>query len=108
MEHHPASDRSWAATPYEGIERALFRNHANGGRSSLVRLQAGAAFPRHRHGGTEEVLVLSGEVEIGGARLRAGDYLYTTPGEEHGVQALSDAVIFVSSQGPTPLVGGDA
>ncbi|MCB1908605.1 MAG: cupin domain-containing protein [Rhodocyclaceae bacterium] len=104
MEHHRAADRQWAATPFEGIERSLFRNHANGGRSSLVRLAAGARFPRHQHRGSEEVLVISGEVVIGDARMLAGDYLYTAPGDEHGVDAVTDAVIFVSSQGQTPLV----
>ncbi|MCB1894979.1 MAG: cupin domain-containing protein [Zoogloeaceae bacterium] len=107
MEHHRAADRQWTATPFEAIERNLFRNHANGGRSSLVRLAAGARFPRHRHRGSEEVLVLSGEVLIGEARMQTGDYLFTEAGEEHGVEALSDAVIFVSSQGPTPLVEDD-
>ena len=41
------------------------------------------------------------------ARMQTGDYLFTEAGEEHGVEALSDAVIFVSSQGPTPLVEDD-
>ncbi|MCB1915700.1 MAG: cupin domain-containing protein [Rhodocyclaceae bacterium] len=104
MEHHHAAQRRWAATPFDGIERSLFRNHANGGRSSLLRLKAGARFPRHHHRGSEEVLVISGEVLIGGARMQAGDYLYTAPGDEHGVEAMTDAVIFVSSQGQTPLV----
>lgn len=40
----------------------------------------------------------------GGAELSEGDYLFTEPGEEHDVVALSDAVIFVSSQKATPLV----
>lgn len=104
MEHHPASERSWAETPYAGIERCLFRHHDNGGRSSLVRLAAGTRFPRHRHHASEEVLVLEGQVSIGAILLSRGDYLFTSPGEEHDVRAISDAVIFVSSQGQTPLV----
>lgn len=104
MEHHRASDRPWAATPFDGIERCLFRNHDNGGRSSLVRLTAGTRFPRHRHHASEEVLVLQGQVSIGGLALSQGDYLYTAPGEEHDVRAITNALIFVSSQGQTPLV----
>ena len=99
-----ASSREWIASDHAGIERSLFRNNDEGGRSSVVRLIQGARFPRHAHHGYEEVVVLSGMVRIGGAELTAGDYLFTIPGEEHDVLALSDAVIFVSSQKATPLV----
>jgi quercetin dioxygenase-like cupin family protein len=100
-----AREREWTTTPYAGIERALFRNNDEGGRSSLVRLVGGARFPRHLHEGTEEVVVIAGSVRIGEVELAEGDYLFTGPGEEHDVVALSDAVIFVSSQKRTPLVG---
>ena len=99
-----AAAREWKRTDFAGIERSLFRNNEAGGRSSVVRLAAGSRFPRHRHEGTEEVLVLSGVVRIAGEELAAGDYLFTEPGEEHDVAAVSDAVIFVSSQKSTPLV----
>jgi quercetin dioxygenase-like cupin family protein len=36
--------------------------------------------------------------------LSTGDYLFTEPGEEHDVLALTDAEIFVASQKATPLV----
>jgi quercetin dioxygenase-like cupin family protein len=99
-----ASEREWAPTDYPGIERSLFRNNESGGRSSVVRLKKGSRFPRHAHHGTEEVVVLSGKVTLGGVALEEGDYLFTTPGEEHDVVAVSDAVIFVSSQKATPVV----
>jgi quercetin dioxygenase-like cupin family protein len=98
------ADREWKATDYAGIERSLFRNNETGGRSSVVRLANGARFPRHAHHDSEEVVVLSGTVAIGGAELSTGDYLFTSPGEEHDVVAISDALIFVSSQKSTPVV----
>jgi len=97
-------DREWKVTDYAGIERSLFRNNETGGRSSVVRLTRGACFPRHAHLGTEEVVVLSGIVKIGGVELAQGDYLFTEAGEEHEVEAVSDALIFVSSQRVTPVV----
>ena len=97
-------DREWAPTDYPGIERALFRNNETGGRSSFVRLKQGSRFPKHAHTGTEEVVVIEGKVTLGGVAMEAGDYLFTTPGEEHDVVAVTDAVIFVSSQKATPLV----
>jgi len=99
-----AADRQWSETAYPGIERSLFRNNETGGRSSVVRLTKGARFPRHAHQGTEEVVVLSGVVRIGGVELHPGDYLFTSPDEEHDVVATADASIFVSSQKATPLV----
>ena len=99
-----AAEREWAATDYRGIQRSLFRNNEAGGRSSVVRLASGARFPRHAHHGTEEVVVLAGRVSIGGVKLEEGDYLFTSPGEEHDVVALTDAQIFVSSQKATPIV----
>lgn len=100
-----AEAREWKATDYPGIERSLFRNNDTGGRSSVVRLKKGARFPEHAHRGTEEVVVLSGRVSLSGLELDEGDYLFTTPGEQHDVVALTDAVIFVSSQKETPVVG---
>lgn len=99
-----AAAREWKATDYPGIERCLFRNNETGGRSSVVRLTRGSRFPRHAHEGTEEVVVLAGTVRIGEAELSAGDYLFTSAGEEHDVVAISDASIFVSSQKSTPVV----
>ena len=99
-----AADREWKATDYPGIERSLFRNNDTGGRSSVVQLARGSRFPRHAHEGTEEVVVLAGTVRIGGVELNAGDYLFTSPGEEHDVVAITDASIFVSSQRGTPVV----
>jgi quercetin dioxygenase-like cupin family protein len=99
-----AAEREFAATGIEGIERALFRNNAAGGRCSGVRLPAGSRFPRHAHHGTEEVVVLAGVVQIGGVELAPGDYLFTEAGEEHDVVALTDAQIFVSSQKATPVL----
>jgi quercetin dioxygenase-like cupin family protein len=99
-----AADRSWTATDHPGIDRSLFRQHEAGGRSSVIRLVQGSRFPRHTHQGTEEVVVLSGLVSIGGIELATGDYLFTEPGEEHDVVALTDATIFVSSQKATRIV----
>ena len=98
------ANREWRATDYPGIERSLFRNNDSGGRSSVVRLAKGSRFPRHAHQGTEEVVGLAGAVAFGGVELAAGDYLFTSPGEEHDVVAVSDAVIFVASQKSTPVV----
>ena len=88
-----ATEREWKPTDYPGIERSLFRNNESGGRSSVVRLKKGSRFPQHAHHGTEEVVVLSGRVTLGTAQLEEGDYLFTTPGEEHDVVADRKSVV---------------
>lgn len=98
--------REWIPTDHPGVERALFRNNESGGRSSFVRLKEGSRFPAHTHEGTEEVVVITGRVRLGDAELSEGDYLFTFPGEEHDVVAVTDTVIFVSSQKATPIVAG--
>lgn len=99
-----AAEREWIPTGHPGVERSLFRNNETGGRSSVVRLKMGSRVPRHAHHGTEEVVVLQGRVSLDGVEMGEGDYLFTQSGEEHDVVALTDAVIFVSSQKATPLV----
>ena len=97
-------NRQWKSTETSGVELSLFRNNEWGGRSSVVRLRKQARVPRHAHHGDEEVVVLSGTVLIGGVELSEGDYLFTQPGEEHDVVALTDAIIFVSSQKSVTVV----
>ena len=99
-----STNRDWKPTETPGVERSLFRNNETGGRSSVVRLKKQARVPRHAHHGDEEVVVLAGTVSIGGVELGEGDYLFTQPGEEHDVVALTDAVIFVSSQKKVTVV----
>lgn len=97
-------NRQWKSTETSDVERSLFRNNELGGRSSVVRLRKQARVPRHAHHGDEEVVVLSGTVLIGGVELSEGDYLFTQSGEEHDVVALTDAIIFVSSQKSVTVV----
>ena len=99
-----AVDREWISTGNPGVDRALFRNNDQGGRSSVVRLARGSRVPRHAHHGTEEVLVLEGTVTLDGVEMGPGDYLYTTPGEEHDVVAVTNAIIFVSSEKAVTVV----
>jgi quercetin dioxygenase-like cupin family protein len=43
--------------------------------------------------------------DYAGIELSPGDYLFTSPGEQHDVFGVSDALIFVSSQKSTPVLG---
>lgn len=98
-----ANELNWAPAK-EGVARAVYRDHPEGGRTYLVRLAAGTASGAHRHGAEEEVLVLEGRVDIGGHVLARGDFIYTEAGEVHDVQALEDALILVSTSKPIEFV----
>jgi putative transcriptional regulator len=85
----------WQAIPLPGVR--LF--HLAGGPRvagadcGLVRLEPGARFPLHRHGGDEWVFVLTGEAEEEetGARWLPGDVLYRGPGSFHAYRAVGGA-----------------
>ena len=85
---------------YAGAERAVLHISRTEGRTSIVRIKAGAHGPRHSHGAGEHAYVLEGKVDIGGHILGPGDYLYTEAGEEHALVALEDSVLFATTERP--------
>ena len=48
----------------------------------------------------EELFVFSGDITIGGRRLKAGDYLYTPPGAAHDAVAHEETVLFMNLPKP--------
>lgn len=81
-----------------GVYVKVLRVDAEAGRAPtiLLRFDPGAAYPAHRHPGGEEIFVLEGDIRLGKDRLQAGDYLYTAPGNTHGVQSDEGCVVLVS------------
>jgi len=69
-----------------------------------VRFAAGSRFPAHNHPAGEEVLVLEGEVQIGGQHLKSGDYLYTPPGGKHALATEGGCVILVVLPQPVEIL----
>ena len=94
----------WVPAGYDRGERSLLRTAPGGGRTSILRLQAGARSPRHRHEAGEDVLVLSGTILLGGVKMGPGDYAWTDAGEEHDLIAVDDAVVYVASERPIRVV----
>jgi anti-sigma factor ChrR (cupin superfamily) len=41
-------------------------------------------YPGHRHGGTEEIYMLSGDLVLEGITYYGGDYIRSAPGSTHG------------------------
>lgn len=66
--------------------RTLHRDDAEGFATVLVRMEPGATYPPHRHGGHEECYVLEGDLEIGAVTMHAGDFQISRRGTVHPLQ----------------------
>jgi anti-sigma factor ChrR (cupin superfamily) len=97
----------WESIGIEGI--AVKHLATDPGRrfvSMLVRMAPGTAYPPHRHAGDEECFVVAGEIDVGGAKLRAGDYQKASAGSVHGVQATeTGCLLFIVSSQDDELMG---
>ena len=88
----PGTD-GWEAFPVPGVELM----HVNGGPRvatvdvGFVRMAPGTSFPRHRHVGLEEGVVIQGAYrEDDGAVVSAGDSFANPSDSEHGFTVISD------------------
>ena len=63
--------------------KILFADQERMYTTCLIRAEAGARYPRHRHAGVEELLVLEGDLHVHGVVMRAGDYCRADPGSFH-------------------------
>jgi anti-sigma factor ChrR (cupin superfamily) len=98
-----AAEQSWKTSPLPGVSLALLRDDG-GERTLLLRMESGAAYPRHRHPAGEELFVVEGSVTIGGRTLLAGDYLYTAPGAAHDVVSGRGCLLLIRVPQPIEIV----
>ena len=82
-----------------GIEaKRLFSDDRRGYHTQLVRMAAGASYPRHRHTEPEEIFVVEGDLSVSGVGMRAGDYCRAEPGTLHeGISTQGGCTILVLS-----------
>lgn len=92
-----ASKLDWVASPSAGVDRRmLFRIGGEVARAtSIVRYAPGSAFPRHTHGGGEEIVVLEGIFQDEHGDYPAGSYFRTPPGTSHVPASKDGCTIFV-------------
>ncbi len=65
--------------------------HVDSGATVEVRMRADSRGKAHLHPKGEQLLMLEGEVSIGGEKLAPDDYLYTPPSAWHFAAARTDA-----------------
>ncbi|MCA1395827.1 cupin domain-containing protein [Bradyrhizobium sp. BRP56] len=92
-----ASKLDWVASPSAGVDRRmLFRIGGEVARAtSIVRYAPGSAFPRHTHGGGEEIVVLEGTFQDEHGEYPAGSYFRNPPGTSHVPASKDGCTIFV-------------
>ena len=86
----------WQHTPTSGVDYVELRQQEGGGSTIFLRFAKGTHGRAHTHPGGEDIYVVTGDITIGGKRLKAGDYLYTPPGIAHDADAHEETVLFVS------------
>lgn len=68
----------------EGVaSRVLTVDKKAGFKTHMIRMDPGSYVPEHRHGGGEDVMVLSGDLEIHGQPMGPGDYCFAESGSTH-------------------------
>ncbi|WP_027553594.1 cupin domain-containing protein [Bradyrhizobium sp. Cp5.3] len=92
-----AAQLPWKPSPSPGVERRmLFRIGDEVARAtSIVRYAPDSAFPRHTHGGGEEVVVLDGVFQDEHGDYPAGSYYRNPPGTSHVPASKDGCTIFV-------------
>lgn len=89
----------WQPTAVEGVRvRRLFVDPVADRVTMLVSMDAGTAYPAHRHGGVEECFVIEGDLHGPDFEMKAGDYQRLSGGSTHGVQATrAGCLLFIVS-----------
>lgn len=79
--------RPWKRTAWPGIRLSFLTDAAGAPRAVLIAMDPGCAYPRHRHLGDEEVLVLAGAYEDAWGVHTAGEFLVNAAGSVHRATA---------------------
>ena len=91
-----ANEGGWEKTGVEGVSiRRLFVDSDRNQFTGMVRMAAGASYPRHVHNGAEECLVLEGDLHVGDLVLHPGDYQRAPAGSLHGVQSTEGGCLLL-------------
>jgi len=92
-----AALRTWHASDAPGVEITQLRADAESGRHTiLIRMQAGASIPAHRHPRPEECFIVEGDLRDGAFDLAAGDYLCHHTGSQHRISTRGGCVLLVT------------
>ena len=87
---------------YPGVHwKVLWEDPVRKARAILIRYEAGATIPRHRHVGDEQIFVLEGSVSDDTGTCTAGNYARRPPGCVNAVASKTGALVLAITTGPT-------
>jgi len=79
----------WRRTRYPGVALHFYASDRVSGRVvALIRMEPGHGYPRHRHRGVEEVLVVQGGYRDERGQYAAGQFVVYADGTTHTPLAL--------------------
>jgi len=91
-----AGEGQWLPTGDAGVSfKLLYTDRERGTFTTLVRMDAGASIPPHRHLGVEQCLVIEGDLRAGGVEMSAGDFNCSLPGSVHEEIATTGGALFL-------------
>ena len=91
-----AGEGAFEPTGVAGVTvRRLYVDPARDRGAMMVRMEAGTSYPAHRHGGTEECYVLSGDLRIGERVMKAGDFEVVQRDSVHAVQSTREGCLLL-------------
>jgi len=93
----------------EGIDFKLLRTcEVTGVWTVYFRAAAGASFPRHRHYGAGEYLVVKGKMAYRAGEANAGDYGYEPLGSIHDLTSFPEYTeLYFTNFGPVVFMAAD-
>jgi anti-sigma factor ChrR (cupin superfamily) len=87
---------AWEESRFPGVQvRKLFVDFARKEYTALVRMAPGCRYPAHVHNGTEECIVLSGDLRSGDEVLHAWDYQRAAPSTRHAALTTQDGCLLL-------------
>lgn len=90
-----AGEGGWESTGLEGVMiKRLYVDPAQESVTMLIRMEPGATYPAHRHGGAEQCFVLEGDLSYD-MSLRTGDYLCAEADTVHPVSRTEQGCLLL-------------
>lgn len=91
-----AGEGQWLPTGDAGVSfKLLYTDRERGTFTTLVRMDAGASIPAHKHLGVEQCLVIEGDLRAGDVSMSAGDFNCSLPGSVHEEIATTGGALFL-------------
>ncbi len=96
-----SAEMTWEPAPLPGIfSKLLFNDPKRCYTTQIVRMDAGATYPSHRHSQVEELYLLEGDLFVEGQKMGPGDYCRGEPDSVHGEVSTEAGALFLVLSSP--------